>query len=95
MRVGHFRRTSSRCHGKECLGRDRERSPPVSGERPARRDKECPIAISKLRPTHGGPKDLQLMAEHRVLELELPDGPALSEACDQANEKEIRECRPQ
>ena len=28
------------------------------------------------RPTHGATEYLQLVAEHRVLELELPDGPA-------------------
>jgi hypothetical protein len=76
---------------KERPGRDHERRPPVSGERPARRGKERPIAISELRPTHGATEYLQLVAEHRVLELELPDAPALTEECDQANEKEIGE----
>lgn len=53
------------------LGRDDERGPTVSGERPARRGEERPVAISKLGAADRAAENLHLVAEHGVLELEL------------------------
>ena len=76
---------------KECLRRHHEGGPAVPGEHSARRSEERPIAISEVRSAYRATKHLELAAAQRVLELELADGPRLTNESDQANQVQIRE----
>jgi hypothetical protein len=76
---------------KERLRRDHERCLPISGECPARRGKEGPIPVVKLRPTDRAAEHFHLVAKHGVLELELRGAPASGEQPDEANEHEVDE----
>src|SRR6266508_3125494 len=76
---------------KERLGRDHEGGPALSGERPARCREERPVTVLQLGAPEGAAQDLHLVAEDRVLQLELRHAPVSGEHPDEADEHEVEE----
>ncbi len=76
---------------EEGLGRDHERGPTVSAERPTRRGEERPVSVFELRAAHRTAEHPYLVTEGSVLELELRHAPLSGEHSEEADEHEVGE----